>query len=462
MFNRRQEFIRLQWAVADAVVTTVALESAYILRQHLSAFRLFFLDRATMVGLLATSVTVWVAAGAAVGLYRLPPSTHIIVIARVIFRQTVWSAAAITCWLYLLQLGSVSRFFIALFVAINAALLLGWRVFAPALGRVTRETASKRSYVIVGTGDDAVRVVRLIEADGTAEVVAHIRTEDADAGRGNPALSEFKQLLKKKTIVDEVIFAVPRDKADGLEDLFRTCHEEGVKFRVVVNFLPQTAAEVTLDHLYDLPLLTFCTAPDNDYLLFLKRLFDVVIACCMLAAFAPVGLVVMAAIRLSSRGPVFFVQQRCGLNGRPFRLYKFRSMYEGADGRLTEIAHLNEMDGPVFKCAADPRITPIGRILRKFSIDEWPQLFNVILGDMSLVGPRPPLPKEVEQYEPWQRRRLRMRPGLTCLWVLEGRNKLNFRNWMRLDLQYIDHWSLALDWKILLQSIPHVLSGKGM
>jgi lipopolysaccharide/colanic/teichoic acid biosynthesis glycosyltransferase len=136
-------------------------------------------------------------------------------------------------------------------------------------------------------------------------------------------------------------------------------------------------------------------------------------------------------------------------------------MYEDADLQQHEMAHLNEMDGPVFKMAHDPRVTPLGRVLRKLSLDELPQLFNILKGDMSFVGPRPPLPQEVAHYEKWQRRRLRMKPGLTCLWALEGRNQLNFARWMSLDMEYIDHWSLALDFKILLRTIPRVLSGRG-
>jgi len=166
-------------------------------------------------------------------------------------------------------------------------------------------------------------------------------------------------------------------------------------------------------------------------------------------------------VKLSSPGPVIFRQLRCGLNGRKFWLYKFRSMDQDADLRQHAVAHLNEMDGPVFKSARDPRVTAVGRILRKLSLDETPQLLNILKGDMSFVGPRPPLPQEVARYEKWQRRRLRMKPGLTCLWALEGRNQLNFARWMTLDMEYIDHWSLALDFNILLRTIPRVLSGRG-
>jgi len=158
---------------------------------------------------------------------------------------------------------------------------------------------------------------------------------------------------------------------------------------------------------------------------------------------------------------VLYSQTRCGLGGRQFRVYKFRSMRADADSLRAELRALNEVDGPVFKMKNDPRCTNIGRLMRKFSLDELPQLFNILTGDMSFVGPRPPLPEEVEKYEPWQRRRLRMKPGLTCLWALEGRSGLDFRRWMELDLEYIDRWSPALDWKILVKTIPVVLSGKG-
>jgi lipopolysaccharide/colanic/teichoic acid biosynthesis glycosyltransferase len=172
-------------------------------------------------------------------------------------------------------------------------------------------------------------------------------------------------------------------------------------------------------------------------------------------------LILALAIRLTSRGPILYRQTRCGLGGRKFTLYKFRSMREGAESQRRDLLALNELDGPAFKIRDDPRCTPVGRWMRRFSLDELPQLVNIIKGDMSFVGPRPPLQEEVAHYERWQRRRLRMQPGLTCLWALEGRNQLSFRRWMELDLEYIDNWSPALDWKILLKTIPVVLLGRG-
>jgi lipopolysaccharide/colanic/teichoic acid biosynthesis glycosyltransferase len=191
-----------------------------------------------------------------------------------------------------------------------------------------------------------------------------------------------------------------------------------------------------------------------------KRAIDIAIAAAGLVVLAPFMAAISILIRLTSPGPVIFRQVRCGLNGRRFLFYKFRSMCRNAEDLRPALEHLNTRE-TVFKIPHDPRLTSIGRYLRKFSIDEWPQLWNVLRGDMSLVGPRPAVPGEVDRYQRWQRRRLRMRPGLTCLWAISGRDNVDFETWMKLDMQYIDNWSLALDWKILLRTIPRVLIGHG-
>src|SRR5207237_201257 len=210
------------------------------------------------------------------------------------------------------------------------------------------------------------------------------------------------------------------------------------------------------------PLLSFSTTPTNEALMFIRRILDIVLAAVILAIFGPILMLPAAIlIKLTSPGPILFKQKRCGLSGRQFVMYKFRSMVDNAEQLRVELAPLNEMDGPVFKVSRDPRITTIGKIIRRRSIDELPQLFNVLRGDMSLVGPRPPLPQEVARYERWQRRRLSMKPGMTCLWQISGRNEVSFEDWMKLDLTYIDNWSLLLDLKILLKTVPVVLLGRG-
>ena len=210
------------------------------------------------------------------------------------------------------------------------------------------------------------------------------------------------------------------------------------------------------------PVLPFETpVPDGLYLRFGKRALDIVGALVALVLSAPLMAVLAILIRIESRGPVFYRSTRIGRGGQPFTFFKLRSMVKDADRNLHTIAHMNEADGPVFKIEHDPRITNVGRFMRSTSLDEVPQFFNVLIGDMSIVGPRPPIPKEVAQYEPWQLRRLDVRPGITCLWQISGRSRIGFQEWMRLDLEYIRHQSLPLDLKILVRTIPAVLSREG-
>jgi exopolysaccharide biosynthesis polyprenyl glycosylphosphotransferase len=246
-----------------------------------------------------------------------------------------------------------------------------------------------------------------------------------------------------------------------LEEIFQLCDEEGIRTRIAADFFPHVHSRLYLDRFGAEPMLTFTATPHDEIRLFLKRVFDVTLALGSLAIVSVPMMLLVLLVRVTSHGPAIFHQVRCGLNGRRFTVYKLRSMVNNAHERQAEVAHLNEKDGPVFKSSRDPRLTPIGRYLRRFSIDEWPQFWNILKGDMSFVGPRPAVPGEVEQYKAWQRRRLRMRPGLTCLWAIRGRDAIDFDTWMKLDLEYIDNWSLAPDLKILLRSIPRVLAGKG-
>ena len=481
MFSRRSKVLGLQLALADLAITVLTFEAAYLLRQHLPELQLFYLERSVFVGVLASVLGIWWMVGAAMGIYRRPELFEVPRILGDTLRQGLLGTAVLMGWLYLLKLGHVSRLFILFFVILNTVVLLVYRLSARSLRRLRRhDTGQIRYCVIVGTGPSALEVARLIEANEElgAQVLAFVRERPGTASNEAPAegaameasglrraypIRDRQQLpqMLHEHVVDEIIFAVSKQDLEQMEEIFLACEEEGVKARVLVNFFPHLSSEIYLEKLQWLPLLTFSTTPENEYLLFLKRVFDVVLASVLLLLLAPLFLLVAAAIRLTSPGPVIFSQVRCGLNGRRFRLHKFRSMYQDATARFAEVEHLNEMDGPVFKSSRDPRVTPVGRLLRKFSVDEWPQLLNILKGNMSFVGPRPPLPEEVQKYERWQRRRLRMKPGLTCLWALEGRNKLDFLSWMRLDLHYIGHWSLLLDLKILLRTIPHVLSGKG-
>ncbi|RPI20992.1 MAG: sugar transferase [Acidobacteria bacterium] len=276
------------------------------------------------------------------------------------------------------------------------------------------------------------------------------------------ALEDLQTILQQREGVDEVVFVGSdvRDLED-FEDLIAFCEDLGVRTRLALDFFPTTTSRVSLDFLEHVPLLTFATAPDHDMSLIAKRVADFVIALTSLICLSPLLLLVAAAVKFTSPGPVFYRQMRCGLYGRRFRLVKFRTMMDGAEDKLWEIRHLNEMDGPVFKMRNDPRVTPLGRILRKSSLDELPQLWNVLKGQMSIVGPRAPLPEEVRYYATKQKRRLSVKPGITCLWQVSGRSDIDFHRWMEMDLEYIDNWSFWLDVVIMLKTIPAVFTGRG-
>ena len=324
-----------------------------------------------------------------------------------------------------------------------------------------------RNLLIVGLNSRAAEVARIIDEHPhwglrlLGFVAANGEIPDEFAGRkvlGGGA--ELEEILERE-VVDEVFFILSRRQLDDFESAILLCSELGIRSRVALYF-PHLKARVLLEDLEGIPLLTFSTTPASAFQLFLKSLMDFSISATGIILLSPLMLLIAASIKLSSRGPVFFVQERCGLNGRRFRLYKFRTMVRDAESMQAEIEHLNRVNGHAFKAPDDPRITRIGHLLRRWSLDELPQLFNVLQGKMSMVGPRPPIPAEVEQYQRWQRRRLSMRPGLTGLWQVSGRADLeDFNHWIRLDLQYIDQWSLWLDLKILLKTIPAVLSGRG-
>ncbi|MGA8028819.1 MAG: sugar transferase, partial [Bryobacteraceae bacterium] len=356
---------------------------------------------------------------------------------------------------YLLRLDPpLSRSFIALFFAYNFILLVAFRWNSPRLvGAFQRGFGSPYHVVIVADREKASSLSRLL-CEGSPfriRISAEITAEEC---------AEALPKLLSLQVVDEVIFDVETSKLPALEDVFLRCDEEGVRTRVAIDFFPHVNSDVTLDRVGDAPLLTFSAAPLDDARLVLKRFFDIAVAVAGLIVLSPLIGLAALLVKLTSSGPVIFSQTRCGLNGRRFTFYKFRSMIDNADQMKRDLEHLSERE-VAFKLSDDPRVTSVGRWLRKFSIDELPQLYNVLRGDMSIVGPRPPLPEEVDQYERWQRRRLRMRPGLTCLWAVQGRDHIDFNAWMRLDISYIENWSLKLDWSIIIRTIPQVLAGRG-
>jgi len=273
-------------------------------------------------------------------------------------------------------------------------------------------------------------------------------------------IDDLPDIIKTRQ-VDWVVFAVENRELGKLDRSVAICEEMGTRAVVLTDLFPARIANKKIDEFFEFPVLYFDTTPQKSTALIVKGIFDRMVALGALVITIPILIFTAMAIKIFSKGPILFKQERLGINGRKFIMFKFRTMTPDADKLKDSLKDQNEMDGPVFKIANDPRVTPLGRWLRKTSIDELPQLFNVVKGDMSMVGPRPPLSSEVKQYDPWQRRRLSMKPGITCLWQIGGRNNTNFRKWMELDLKYIDNWSLWLDTKILARTLPAVISRKG-
>ncbi|MDH3492339.1 MAG: sugar transferase, partial [Acidobacteriota bacterium] len=282
---------------------------------------------------------------------------------------------------------------------------------------------------------------------------------------GIPLLGTFEDLgrVVEEETVDEVVIALPiKSQYNRIRSAIRDMEIRGVVVHLLSDFFPHNLARIQPQNFDGLPLLSLHSTPLFNWRTELKRITDLCISLLLLGTLAPLLAFVAILIKIDSKGPVLFKQKRFGLNKREFWLYKFRTMSVDAEDRLREIEHLNEKDGPIFKIKKDPRITRVGRLLRKSSIDELPQLINVLIGDMSLVGPRPLSLRDGSRLaESWHKRRFSIRPGMTCLWQISGRSDLTFEEWMKLDLEYIDSWSLQLDWKILVRTIPAVVSARG-
>jgi len=363
---------------------------------------------------------------------------------------------------------------VVIFFVIVSAIGIVSRLFLRVLLLSARRSGYNYRYLlVVGANDRACHIVDQIEERPELgyKIVGFVaesrEAEDSWPERGRPdwripgRLENLHDILKQER-VDEIIVCLPMDaRFSDIALIVRSARDLGIVVRLMPDFADGTLLKnMHVEEFEDEYVVTLFREKLLMQLL-LKRMIDAALSIIVLILLAPVMLTVAVLIKLTSPGPVLFVQKRVGMNQRQFRLYKFRSMVQDAEERKHSLQHLNERDGPVFKIEKDPRITRIGRFIRKTSIDELPQLFNVLSGEMSLVGPRPPLPEEVKRYEWLFRKRLSVKPGITCIWQISGRNEVSFDQWMKMDHEYIENWSLWLDLKILFKTIPAVLAVRG-
>jgi len=392
-----------------------------------------------------------------------------------VVKATSLGTVVIAVAAYLLRLHMFGPVFVAIFWLFTTAAAAGSRlVIRTWLRHIRTQGRNSRNILIVGTNRRALDFAMAIQSQLELgyRIIGFADNDWSGGGelskRGFSVLCDLTALpdFLRRNVVDEVVLALPIRSfhlhGSKIADL---CERQGIILRVLSDLFNLKDARPRVEELATAAMFTHQTTVMEGGSLLAKRVFDFTVALMLLILVSPFFLVVAVLIKLTSPGPVLFVQERVGLNKRIFNIYKFRTMVVNAESKIRELEHLNEVSGPVFKIKNDPRLTPIGKFLRRTSIDELPQLFNVLKGDMSLVGPRPWQLRDYELFtsdcEDWQRRRFSVRPGVTCLWQVNGRNSVPFEKWMELDLQYIQKWSFWLDLKILAKTIPAVLRGSG-
>jgi len=366
--------------------------------------------------------------------------------------------------LFLTKERLVSRLLVGLYSITSILYLIGsWTAF----WQLARRSKSQMQALIVGVSSRSLVLASALERDphtkiGIAGFLKLAPDEEpfSEKMKVIGTLADLESILDRGGI-DDVFFAAPLNETAKLSPYIYTCEEVGVRAHVMWDMHNPKIAKVVTNQIGELPILSFTPTPTKIGALLFKYAADRVLALMLIVLLSPLLLAIAAAIKATSKGPVIFKQVRSGLNGRPFVMYKFRTMIQQAEEMKEQLMPQNEMSGPVFKLKKDPRITKLGHFLRRTSMDELPQLFNVLKGDMSIVGPRPLPTEEVEKFDRWQRRRQSMKPGITCIWQISGRNEIDFEDWMNLDLQYIDNWSLGLDFAIISKTIPAVLTGRG-
>lgn len=422
--------------------------------------------------LIGSMVVVWYLIFSTFGLYQSKRLSGLGEELSDITKATVTGTLAMGVVTVIFDIEMVSHGFLPLFWLVATALTCLSRVcLRTALRWMRQKGRNLRNVLIVGTNQRAIQFAEEIGAKSELgyrligfadEQWEGLKSWDHEKFSLVSSLENLAAFLRSST-VDEVLIALPmRSYYQPASHIVAQCEEQGILVRVLGDLFTPKVGKPSLDNLGRHPTFTLHTGAIGEQAVLVKRIIDIAIAVPALVALLPLFGFIAASIKLTSPGPVFFTQERVGLNKRRFSCLKFRTMVPDAERQQAELEHLNEVQGAAFKITHDPRITRIGRFLRKTSLDELPQLINVVKGEMSLVGPRPLPVRDFHEFnEDWHRRRFSVRPGITCLWQVNGRSAVSFEKWMELDLEYIDQWSLLLDIKILFKTIPAVIKGSG-
>ncbi len=467
MVAERKKIGKLFFNVVDIMVILFSLVLAYAIRSYYFEAPLEYSSE--YITMLVIIIPVWLILLRSVNLHEVPRTRSYAYVFLQSLKVVAIGAAIIIFFIFVLRLTMISRIVLVFFLGINLLTLYSSKILLFTVSKYYRSKGFNKKNVFVMADDSSEEF--LDKLLGHPEWGYRILMILSDSPRIKEKYGRQVKVITAKAsvksiiefdVVDEVIYCMNEINQKEIQSLIYACEEIGVSFRMQSHLWNVTGTKSKLTYFDEIPFFTFQNTPTDYLALQLKWFLDYVFAFLTLLLFAPVMIAVIILIKVSSPGPVLFRQMRVGLRGRKFYLYKFRTMVQDAEKMKEDLESLNEVDGPVFKIKDDPRITRIGKFLRKTGLDELPQFYNVLRGDMSVVGPRPPIPEEVSKYERWQLRRLSMKPGLTCIWqIMPNRNNIPFNQWMKLDLQYIDTWSPKLDLMLFIKTIKTVITAEG-
>jgi len=467
MIKEREQQINNIFGVFDVILSVLAFALAYLIRDIFFEPPISAGNEYLIIGLLI--IPTWFILIKSVHMAELHRTKTYSMITASYLRVVVIGLGIIFLSVFLFKLHNISRFVILFFGAINLVTLVLTRIAVYRIIKYFRVKGyNSRNVIVIADESSEEFIERIKNNKEWGYILKYIITNSSylykkykDEVSVHPERINLRNLIDID-VVDEVIYCKNEINQNSLQNIIHDCQEVGVVFRMQSQLFSKSNTKTHLNHFDDTPFITFDNTPADHFALKVKNTFSVLAAFFILLIWSPVMLMISLGIKITSPGPVLFKQKRVGLRGRTFYMYKFRTMVSNAEDLKESLMSMNEADGPVFKIKKDPRITGIGRFLRKSGLDELPQFINVLKGDMSLVGPRPPVPDEVKQYERWQLRRLSMKPGITCTWQIKpNRNEISFEDWMKMDLQYIDNWSNKLDLVLFFKTIKTVFKGTG-
>jgi exopolysaccharide biosynthesis polyprenyl glycosylphosphotransferase len=469
MFCEKEKELKWKMLLWDIAIAGMALAGAYGLRVLLPGGERE-IDPVAHFSVLPVFLMLMILSLSYYGAYLNPINTTSLEIAWSIASGLGIAFAGLVALMFAMKIEFFSRTVLCLFgILLFLGIIFERFYFVWLINRSFQNERNLHKVLIIGTGNRALHLVSSLRrsAEKGLDLIGFLDPYSMRVHAQLPktdipgTASDIRGILKHN-VVDEVIFAITRSMFEDVQQIVRACEEEGIRIRMMADLYDMRVSRMSLMMVGDQPLLTMEPVAIDESKMVFKSAIDFAFSALFILLLLPVIAIIAVAIKLDSRGPAFFVQERVGFHKRQFRMYKFRSMFDGSDTRIHELEHLNEASGPIFKIENDPRISRVGKFLRQTSLDELPQLFNVLKGEMSLVGPRPMSLRDVARFDrSIQRKRFSVRPGLTCLWQISGRSNLPFSKWLELDLEYIDNWNLFLDLKILFKTIPAVLSGSG-